>query len=348
MAWKAVALVGAALAGLAVLGLPALMAGVIGAGDTASAQSCPAQTVSKVTTTAGQLTAAQLAIAGTIISTAEGDSRLGQPGAVIGLMVGLQESDLTNDGPMAGNDGSLGVFQQRHAAGWGSTANELDVAQAADMFYGLAPTLTKDKGLLQVRGWQQMPPGAAGQAVQNSAFPSAYDKWQPLAQQLVANAKPTGATLTVDNCAATGPVALPGTASTLPTQVLQAIAEAPTANQTAIAFALAQIGCKYTWGGTGPCSSGFDCSGLVQKAWAAAGVAIDRTSEIQWAKLPKITAAELVPGDLVFYEGQPPAHVVMYLGAGWIVEAPHTGAVVHVLPMYSGETGYATTGTTAA
>src|SRR5262249_40629882 len=53
----------------------------------------------------------------------------------------------------------------------------------------------------------------------------------------------------------------------------------------AVAFAFAQLGCPYVFGGTGPCGAGFDCSGLTMQAWAAAGVAIPRTSEAQ-AGLP--------------------------------------------------------------
>ena len=46
--------------------------------------------------------------------------------------------------------------------------------------------------------------------------------------------------------------------------------------QDAMSFAMKQVGCPYVWGGTGPCSDGFDCAGLVQAAWAAAGVDIPR------------------------------------------------------------------------
>lgn len=69
----------------------------------------------------------------------------------------------------------------------------------------------------------------------------------------------------------------------------------------AIAYAKAQIGCPYTWGGTGPCGSGFDCSGLVMQAYAAAGIYIDRTSQDQWSEGPQVSQPE--PGDLVFFAG---------------------------------------------
>jgi cell wall-associated NlpC family hydrolase len=101
----------------------------------------------------------------------------------------------------------------------------------------------------------------------------------------------------------------------------------------AVAFAQAQIGVPYRWGGEGP--GGFDCSGLTQAAYAAAGISIPRTSELQWAALPHVALGSLEPGDLVFFDpgefaaGQP-GHVGVYIGAGQFVDAPHTGATVRI------------------
>jgi cell wall-associated NlpC family hydrolase len=94
--------------------------------------------------------------------------------------------------------------------------------------------------------------------------------------------------------------------------------------QKAVAFAYAQIGKPYVWGATGP--SSYDCSGLVQAAWAAAGVSIPRTTYEQWASLPSVPMSDLQPGDLIMYNGE--SHVAIYVGGGWIIDAPHTGAVV--------------------
>jgi peptidoglycan DL-endopeptidase CwlO len=55
------------------------------------------------------------------------------------------------------------------------------------------------------------------------------------------------------------------------------------------------------WGSTGPDS--YDCSGLVQAAWAAAGVAIPRDTYEQWAALPHIASSDIQPGDLLYYDG---------------------------------------------
>jgi cell wall-associated NlpC family hydrolase len=100
----------------------------------------------------------------------------------------------------------------------------------------------------------------------------------------------------------------------------------PTSSQAdkAVAFAYAQIGKPYVWGATGP--SSYDCSGLVQAAWAAAGVSIPRTTYDMWATLPHIPLSALQPGDLIEYNGE--SHVAIYVGNDYIIDAPHTGAVV--------------------
>ncbi len=97
----------------------------------------------------------------------------------------------------------------------------------------------------------------------------------------------------------------------------------------AVAFTYAQLGKPYQWGATGPGS--YDCSGLVQAAWAAAGVAIPRDTYDQWAALPHIATSAIQPGDLLYYDGE--GHVAMYVGGGYIIDAPHTGADVEKIPM---------------
>jgi peptidoglycan DL-endopeptidase CwlO len=99
----------------------------------------------------------------------------------------------------------------------------------------------------------------------------------------------------------------------------------------AVEFAYAQLGCPYVYGGTGPCNLGFDCSGLAQAAWAYAGVAIPRDSYEQWAELPHIALSALEPGDLLIYNGE--GHVAIYVGGGYIIDAPQTGMDVEKIPM---------------
>lgn len=98
----------------------------------------------------------------------------------------------------------------------------------------------------------------------------------------------------------------------------------------ALTYAARQIGKPYVWGAEGPGS--FDCSGLTQQAWAAAGRTIPRTSQEQWRYLPRVPLSALRPGDLVIYFPKA-THVAIYLGNGQVVQAPRPGAHVKVSPL---------------
>ncbi|GAA4898500.1 C40 family peptidase [Streptomonospora salina] len=107
--------------------------------------------------------------------------------------------------------------------------------------------------------------------------------------------------------------------------------------QTAVAWAMDQVGKPYVWGGTGP--DGFDCSGLVMRAWQAAGVDIPRVTTDQYTAGTWVERTELAPGDLLFYDlgapGAAPTHVTMYAGDGEMINAPSTGQTVRVQPVES-------------
>ncbi|MEU8890747.1 NlpC/P60 family protein [Streptomyces sp. NPDC048442] len=100
----------------------------------------------------------------------------------------------------------------------------------------------------------------------------------------------------------------------------------------ALKYATRQLGKPYVWGAEGPGS--FDCSGLTQQAWAAAGRTIPRTSQEQWKELPRVPLSALRPGDLVIYFPKA-THVAIYLGNGQVVQAPRPGAHVKVSPLAS-------------
>ncbi|MFI0818755.1 NlpC/P60 family protein [Streptomyces sp. NPDC021098] len=98
----------------------------------------------------------------------------------------------------------------------------------------------------------------------------------------------------------------------------------------AISFAYGAIGKPYVWGATGP--HGYDCSGLTQAAWRAAGVSLPRTTYTQINAGRRISRGELAPGDLVFfYSGV--SHVGLYIGNGLMIHAPRPGAPVRVAPI---------------
>ncbi|MFD8494868.1 C40 family peptidase [Amycolatopsis sp. NPDC059657] len=110
----------------------------------------------------------------------------------------------------------------------------------------------------------------------------------------------------------------------------------------AIAFARAQIGLPYVWGGNGPQDgdAGFDCSGLTTAAYASAGIALPRTAHTQYRATARVTEAELQPGDLVFF-GNPATkihHVGLYVGNNQMIDAPTFGKPVGIHPIrYHGD-----------
>lgn len=115
------------------------------------------------------------------------------------------------------------------------------------------------------------------------------------------------------------------------------------AGRAALAAAISQIGVPYVWGGETP-GKGFDCSGLVQWAWAKAGFTIPRTTETEWPALRHIPLSQLQPGDLLFYynlDGDHLVdHVVMYAGSGpWgtntIIAAASAGTRISFAPIFT-------------
>ncbi|MEU1177612.1 C40 family peptidase [Streptomyces sp. NPDC005820] len=100
----------------------------------------------------------------------------------------------------------------------------------------------------------------------------------------------------------------------------------------ALRYAVRQIGKPYAWGAEGPKS--YDCSGLTSQAWIQAGTPIPRTSQEQWAHLPRIPLKDLRPGDLVLYFPEA-THVAMYMGEGMVVQAPRTGEKIKISPIAS-------------
>jgi cell wall-associated NlpC family hydrolase len=104
-----------------------------------------------------------------------------------------------------------------------------------------------------------------------------------------------------------------------------------------VAAALAQLGWPYVWGGESRAEGGFDCSGLVDYAFAAAGLSVGRPTAagLQELARPLPIGTGLRPGDLVF-AGRPAHHVGLVVAPGLAVEAPHRGARVHVEPLGEG------------
>jgi cell wall-associated NlpC family hydrolase len=100
-----------------------------------------------------------------------------------------------------------------------------------------------------------------------------------------------------------------------------------------IAYAQAQLGVPYRWGGTTP-GVALDCSGLVYVSYRAAGISLPRTTFAQVGSGVTVGDDSLAPGDLLFFRGGQPiadyGHVAIYLGDGLMIHAPHTGAAVEI------------------
>jgi cell wall-associated NlpC family hydrolase len=143
-------------------------------------------------------------------------------------------------------------------------------------------------------------------------------------------AEPTATLLELAQFDAAGDAAVKALLASGGLALRRGVADPPAPLQGAAAalfFAAAQIGKPYLWGGNGPAA--FDCSGLVQQAWAAGGVALPRVAVDQYEATIPISYDQLAPGDLVFFE-QPVGHVGIYIGDGQMIDAPYTGAFVRV------------------
>ena len=152
----------------------------------------------------------QLTRAATIITVGSGIEGIGRQGVLIGLMASLTESSLRmlanaahpaslsmpNDGVGSDHD-SLGLFQMRPTAGWGTVDELMNPEYQVRAFFGGAegPNFPSPAGLLDIPGWQSADPGSAAQSVERSAFPERYQEYQPVAEAiLVALTRPTAST----------------------------------------------------------------------------------------------------------------------------------------------------------
>lgn len=282
------------------------------------------------------LTAAQTNVAKGYVSVGKG---LGLPreALVIAIMMSLQESSLrmlanTNvpesfsfphDGVGSDHD-SVGSAQQRPAAGWGSVQELMDVTYNARAFYGgtSGPNHGSPRGLLDIPGWASLSKGRAAQAVQVSAFPELYDRWEPQASAIIdalggiapAPACPAAPASRSDDVSADGL-----------SQVRQDI----------LRFTKMGVGGAYVWGGTA--LKAWDCSGFVQWIYRQVGIELPRVE--QW-RVGRTTDNPQI-GDLVVQNPQGPynwGHVGIYAGSGMMYSAlnPSAGTLLHPIGWNSG------------
>ncbi|MFF0097695.1 C40 family peptidase [Micromonospora sp. NPDC005257] len=278
----------------------------------------------------GTWSSEQVGNAATIVSVGA-EMQVPRYGWEIAVATAMQESTLRNLGHLgADNDhDSLGLFQQRPSQGWGTPEQILNPRYASRKFY---------ERLLDVDGWQTMPLTEVAQAVQHSAFPDAYARWQSEAEQLV--------TVISDGL---GVVCISDGGDGMPPVDDEGLPEgfllpADPQLRSVVAFALAQRGKPYVWGAEGPDS--YDCSGLMMAAWAKGGVRLPRvTADQVHTGIAVLSLAAMQPGDLIFIPGSDgsmsrPGHVGMYIGTSqrgmqYLVQAPKTGDVVKIVAVRS-------------
>lgn len=283
-----------------------------------------------------ELTARQESVARTYIAVGK---ELGIPrsGQIIAIMMALQESSLRmlanpavpdslgfpNDGLGRDHD-SIGSAQQRPAAGWGTVEQLMDASYNARAFYGglSGPNRGSPRGLLDIPGWQAMAKGQAAQAVQVSAFPELYARWEPAATAIV------GA-LEGDTAAGACAPTEEGPRSVASSQNLSQL------RQDILRYTQDGLGGRYVWGGTA--FKAWDCSGFVQWIYRQAGIELPRVE--QWRVGVRTGSPQ--PGDLVVQNQQGPdnwGHVGIYAGDGmmWSALNPAVGTLLHPISWNTG------------
>lgn len=289
----------AVLAGLPLLlllALPTLL--VSGIGTLGGAGGCAA-TIDTHAPPGGRFTAEQRAIAAAAAQVAT-QRHLPDRALVVILATGFQESDVRN--LTYGDRDSLGWLQQR--ATWGTAAQRLNPAYAAGKFFD---------ALVAVPGWQTLSITAAAQAVQISAYPNAYAKWETAARQLLAVLGHTPG----DQCSSAtggGPIPAGFDAQGNPRTVAQAIAWLQAAAPYGARGEHVQDGCErymtlaYGWPGGYP---------TARAHWGAPG--------------PRSAGYSTPPrGALVFWAtGNAAGHVALSLGGGVIMSTDFDGHGYH-------------------
>lgn len=326
----------------------------VGATTTAAAETCmtrgPVSGLNQV-----QARNARLIVAGAQQTAARGgaDASAQSAAELVALVAAATESTLHNyanptvplseevpndgDPPSGGNLDSVGLFQERSS--WGPLTARMDP---------LAATRTFVQRLMRVPSWLTTPPSIDAQAVEVSAYPGRYAAFEAPArqwlQEIQAGTGTTAATRGRSALAQCGADGLPPAAvGHIPAGSIPAgYTIPPTATEPeriAVTFALAQLGKPYVFGAAGP--NAYDCSGLTMAAWAAAGVSLDHYTVSQWHQGTSVFhPTQLSPGDLILIPGADgtlhppdPQHVGMYIGKGYVIEAPQTGDVVKIVPL---------------
>jgi peptidoglycan DL-endopeptidase CwlO len=207
-----------------------------------------------------------------------------------------------------------------------------DYAQSTLGPYGILATrfqAQKDQAAALKKAKAALKTADAAAAKADSALKAEKGEGARLQNELTSISKATAANVAADHLA----LAQQAGAELLSASSLQFTPKSPipppvSTTSIALTWAFAELGKPYQWGATGP--NTFDCSGLTQFVWKAAGVSIPRVAADQDAWTIPVPLSELLPGDLVFFGKTDIHHVGIYIGDGLMINAPHTGTVVQV------------------
>jgi len=206
------------------------------------------------------------------------------------------------------------------------------IKQLAQLKHVSVRIAAKRQAALEERAQEKAEAAAAAKAAAEAAAEKA-------AQEAAATAAQADAQKQAQEGAHTGDLPTGGDSSAPDPAPTKAPSVSSRGVAAALAFARAQIGEPYVWAAAGPNS--WDCSGLTMKAWEQGGIDLPHYSVAQYEQSTPISMDDLRPGDLVFWgtTDSPSSihHVALYAGNGMIIQAPHTGADVDEVSMYSWE-----------
>jgi gamma-D-glutamyl-L-lysine dipeptidyl-peptidase len=176
-------------------------------------------------------------------------------------------------------------------------------------------------------GWTQIAVPDQPSPLDARGYPGWIRSWQLGAAQTGKTVLVTAKTATLANGTEVG------FATQVPVGAVPAAATRPLPRTRADLVRTAEqfLGLHYLWGGLSPW--GYDCSGLTWAVYRAHGITIPRDADAQFAAGTPVSTAQMLPGDLLFYEHPVVGHVAMYIGDGKMIESPNSASEVRIVPV---------------
>jgi len=181
--------------------------------------------------------------------------------------------------------------------------------------------------LVQRGGWTQIAVPDQPSSLDARGYPGWVRSWQ------LGPAQTAGAVLVTARTATLANGTEVGFATQVPAGAVPAAATRPLPHTRTDLVRTAEqfLGLHYLWGGLS--AWGYDCSGLTWAVYRAHGITIPRDADAQFAVGTPVSTAQLLPGDLLFYEHPVVGHVAMYVGDGRMIESPNSASEVRIVPV---------------